>query len=121
ALAFRLDERLSAYDGWLEIDSSTISCDLDDVPRSDAISVSQLEKYASCGLQYYFYYVLKLRPKEVSEFDRTRWLQASERGSLLHDIFRRYLEDVTDKGTKPAQHDKGRLIEIVEAVIRENA
>ncbi|MGF9913342.1 PD-(D/E)XK nuclease family protein [Paenibacillus ehimensis] len=121
ALAFRLDERLSAYDGWLEIDSSTSSHGLDDVQRSDAISVSQLEKYASCGLQYYFYYVLKLRPKEVSEFDRTRWLQASERGSLLHDIFRRYLEDVTDKGTKPVQHDKGRLVEIAEAVIRENA
>lgn len=121
ALAFRLDERLSAYDGWLEIDSSRSSHGLVDVQRRDSISVSQLEKYASCGLQYYFYYVLRLRPKEVSEFDRTRWLQASERGSLLHDIFRRYLEDVTDKGTKQALHDKGRLVEIVEAVIRENA
>lgn len=121
ALTFRFGERLSAYDGWLEIDSSTSAHGLDDVQRRDTISVSQLEKYASCGLQYYFYYVLKFRPKEVSEFDRTRWLQASERGSLLHDIFRRYLEDVTDKGTKPAMHDKGRLIEVVEAVIRENA
>ncbi len=121
AQAYRLDEKLSTYDGWLEIDTSTSSHGLDDVQRSDVISVSQLEKYASCGLQYFFYYVLKLRPKEVPEFDRTRWLQASERGSLLHDIFRRYLEDVTDKGTKPALHDKGRLVGIVEAVIRENA
>ncbi|OBR63958.1 hypothetical protein A7K91_11220 [Paenibacillus oryzae] len=121
AQASRLDERLSAYDGWVESDTSTSSHTLDDVQCRDTISVSQLEKYASCGLQYYFYYVLKLRPKEVSEFDRTRWLQASERGSLLHDIFRRYLEDITDKGTKPAQHDKGRLVEIAEAVIRENA
>ncbi|MDD9271466.1 PD-(D/E)XK nuclease family protein [Paenibacillus sp. GCM10023248] len=121
AIAFRLDKKLSDYDGWLEIDPSTSPHGLDDVQRSDAISVSQLEKYASCGLQYYFYYVLKLRPKDVSEFDRTRWLQASERGSLLHDIFRRYLEDVTDKGTKPALHDKGRLVEIAETVIRENA
>ncbi|MBN2982346.1 PD-(D/E)XK nuclease family protein [Cohnella algarum] len=121
ALTFRLGERISAYDGWLEIDGSPSFHGLDDVQRSDTISVSQLEKYASCGLQYYFYYVLKLRPKEVSEFDRTRWLQASERGSLLHDVFRRYLEAVTDKGTKPAMHDKGRLREIVDAVIRENA
>jgi len=120
AQVFRLDERLSAYDGWLEVDPSTISHNSDDVQRRDTISVSQLEKYASCGLQYFFYYVLKLRPKEIVEFDRSRWLQASERGTLLHDVFRRYLEDVTDKGTKHAMHDKGRLTEIVEMVIGEN-
>ncbi|GGD99887.1 PD-(D/E)XK nuclease family protein [Paenibacillus nasutitermitis] len=121
AQTFRLDEKVSAYDGWLEIDPSTITNDLEEVQRRDTISVSQLEKYASCGLQYYFYYILKLRPKEIVELDRTRWLQASERGSLLHDVFRRYLEDVTDKGTKPAMHDRGRLIEIMETVIEENA
>jgi len=121
AQTFRIDERLSAYDGWLEVDPSTNSHSLDDVQRRDTISVSQLEKYASCGLQYFFYYVLKLRPKEIVEFDRTRWLQASERGSLLHDVFGRYLEDVTNKGTKPVMHDKGRLIEIMETVIGENA
>ncbi|WP_141336167.1 PD-(D/E)XK nuclease family protein [Paenibacillus sp. tmac-D7] len=121
AQTFRLDEKLSAYDGWLEIDPSTISNDSEEVQRRDTISVSQLERYASCGLQYYFYYVLKLRPKEIVEFDRTRWLQASERGSLLHDVFRRYLEDATDKGTKPVMHDRGRLVEIMETVIRENA
>lgn len=120
AQTFRLDEKLSAYDGWLEINPSTISNEIEEVQRHGIISVSQLEKYASCGLQYYFYYVLKLRPKEIAEFDRTRWLQASERGSLLHDVFRRYLEDVTDKGTKPAMHDRGRLIEIMETVIEEN-
>ncbi|AHV95609.1 PD-(D/E)XK nuclease family protein [Paenibacillus sabinae] len=117
---YRLNEKLSAYDGWLEIDTFANSTDLDSIQRRDTISVSQLEKYASCGLQYYFYYVLKLRPKEVSEFDRTRWLQASERGSLLHDVFRRYLEDVTNKGTKRGVHNRGRLAEIMEIVIREN-
>ncbi len=121
AQTFRHDEMLSAYDGWLKLDPSTSPRGLDDVQRCDTISVSQLEKYASCGLQYYFYYVLKLRPKEVSEFDRTHWLQASERGSLLHDIFRRYLEVVTDNGTIPAMHDRSRLLEIVEAVLQEYA
>ncbi|MGO4371588.1 PD-(D/E)XK nuclease family protein, partial [Paenibacillus sp. MCAF20] len=88
AQTFRLDEKLSAYDGWLEIDPSTIAIELEEVQRRrDTISVSQLEKYASCGLQYYFYYILKLRPKEIVVFDRTRWLQASERGTLLHDVF----------------------------------
>ncbi|MGO4376309.1 PD-(D/E)XK nuclease family protein, partial [Paenibacillus sp. MCAF20] len=39
---------------------------------------------------------------------------------MLHDVFRRYLEDVTDKGAKPVMHDKDRLIEIMETVIEEN-
>jgi ATP-dependent helicase/nuclease subunit B len=122
AQAFRRNEKLSAYDGWLEIvPSTTISNDLDEAQHRNIISVSQLENYASCGLQAYFYYVLKLRPKEIAEFDRSRWLQANERGTLLHDIFRRYLEDVTDMGTKPVMHDRGRLAEITETVIRENA
>ncbi|QCT01578.1 ATP-dependent nuclease subunit B-like protein [Paenibacillus algicola] len=114
-------ERLSAYDGWLEIVPSSDFSDPDDPPHRDAISVSQLEKYASCGLQYYFHYVLKLRPKDNVEFDQIRWLQASERGTLLHDVFRRYLEVVTDHGAKRPIHSRERLVEIMESVIRENA
>ncbi len=119
AQILRLNERLSAYDGWLDIDSSSHSDDSEEGQIRRTISVSQLEKYASCGLQYYFYYALKLRSKEIAEFDRTRWLQASDRGTLLHDVFRRYLEEVTDQGTKPAIHNRGRLVEIVEKVIGE--
>lgn len=119
----RSGEELSAYDGWLEADPFAIleEPEAGNGISSSIVSVSQLEKYASCGLQYYFYYILKLRPKEITEFDRTRWLQARERGTLLHDVFRRYLEEVTDQGKRPAQHNKTRLDEIVETVIRESA
>lgn len=121
AQILRLEERVSAYDGWLDIDPIAYPEKSQEDSSVITISVSQLEKYSRCGLQYYFYNVLKLRPKEIAEFKRTRWLQASDRGTLLHDIFRRYLEDVTNQGTMLPVHDKSRLDNIVDAVIEENA
>lgn len=119
AQALRRNERLTAYDGWLGLDES--ANDEGSGQGRHSVSVSQLEHYASCGLKYYFHYVLKLRPKEIAEYDRTRWLQADKRGSLLHEIFRRYLEDVTDRGTRATIHDRSRLTAIVESVIEEYA
>lgn len=113
----RQDERLSVYDGWL----STNKAGSDGILGQQAISVSQLEKYAACGLQYYFYSVLKLRPKEIPVFDRARWLQADERGTLLHHIYRLYLEEVTEFGTKPPQHDKRKLHRIVDQALDDAA
>ncbi|CAM4499190.1 RecB family exonuclease [Paenibacillus endophyticus] len=117
AKELRMDEKVSAYDGFLG-DQSSYPKQLEDSSWS-AISASQLEKYANCGLQYYFHYVLKLRAKNVAALDRTRWLQAGERGTLLHDIFRRYIEDVTECGKVSAKHDRDRLMAIVDMVIRE--
>lgn len=87
AQVLRQDEKLSEYDGWLNLDLSAEPSDSGEDRGRNYISVSQLEHYASCGLKYYFHYILKLRPKEAAEFDRTRWLLANERGSLLHDVF----------------------------------
>lgn len=115
AQALRQDEKLSAYDGWLDLDT------LAPQDERQYISVSQLELYASCGLKYYFQYVLKLRAKEMAEFDRTRWLQANEKGSLLHAVFQRYLAEATGGGSKPSMHSRSRLFEIVETVIEEFA
>ncbi|WP_138494061.1 PD-(D/E)XK nuclease family protein [Paenibacillus pinistramenti] len=120
AQRLRAGEQLSAYDGWVpNAGSFYIHAEQEEPQDRHFVSVTQLEKYASCGLHYYFYYLLKLRPKEIPQYDPARWLQASERGSLLHDIFRRYLEEVTAQGAQPAAHDQNRLNEIAEAVIEE--
>ncbi|GAA0404246.1 PD-(D/E)XK nuclease family protein [Paenibacillus motobuensis] len=121
ARKLRLEAELSAYDGWLDVDIFLNSNDSSEVLNKHFISASQLEKYASCGMYYYFYYVLKLQSKDIVKFDSTRWLQASERGSLLHDIFRRYMEEATNQGRKQADHNRERLFEITETVIKENA
>ncbi|MDQ6422873.1 PD-(D/E)XK nuclease family protein [Paenibacillus sp. LHD-117] len=144
----RQADELSAYDGWLELDlasaegasgmteaqagtegsegsgslrSGRAHGGQEMTSKHDYISVSQLEQYASCGLRYYFGYVLKLRPKESAEFDRSRWLQANERGSLLHETYRRYMVEATGNGSKPAAHDRDRLGRLLGAVLSEFA
>lgn len=116
----RQDERLSIYDGWLRMNIVEFPSTGGTLGQK-AISVSQLEKYAACGLQYYFYSVLKLRPKDIPVFDRARWLQSDERGTLLHHIYREYLEEVTESGTKPSQHDRRKLQMIVDQALDDAA
>lgn len=121
AKQFRSNEDLSVYDGWLQINPPSIPDKQVGDYSEYQVSVSQLEKYARCGMQYYFEYVLKLRPKNVAQYDPTRWLQASDKGTLMHDIFHKYLELVTDQGTQAPVHQREQLSEITEQVIADFA
>ncbi|QNK56451.1 PD-(D/E)XK nuclease family protein [Paenibacillus sp. PAMC21692] len=124
AVALRQADGLSAYDGWIGEHNRVMEQGGRQgeslpgiVPKRDYISVSELEQYASCGLRYYFGYVLNLPPKETAELDRTRWLQANEKGSLLHETYRRYMEEATGSGARAAVHDRERLYRQLEQVL----
>jgi len=118
AHTLRRSESLTAYDGWVRRTEAEEAGEERGVP---VISASQLELYAGCGLKYFFSSVLKLRAKETAEFDRSRWLRPHERGDLLHRIYRRYLEQATEHGTRQAAHDRAVLNEVTEAAIGEAA
>lgn len=111
----RSSATLTEYDGWVA--ASLPVADEADIPRS--ISATQLERYASCGLKYYFSYVLGMWPKEETVYDRTRWLQPAERGNLLHRIFCDYLKQATKNGTEAPQHNKAALLAITEGLLSE--
>ncbi|MET3289303.1 UNVERIFIED_CONTAM: ATP-dependent helicase/DNAse subunit B [Brevibacillus sp. OAP136] len=81
----------------------------------DVTSASKLELYAQCPLKFYFQEVLRIRANEMVEFDRTRWLNAAQRGSLLHAIFQQYLSETNENG---GVHDYERLHRIREEAIR---
>ncbi|OUS78596.1 hypothetical protein B1748_00525 [Paenibacillus sp. MY03] len=124
----RQADELSAYDGWIgelnrvmEQGGRQGESSPGIVPKRDYISVSELEQYASCGLRYYFGYVLNLRSKETAELDRTSWLQANEKGSLLHETYRRYMEEATGNGARAAVHERERLNRLLEQVLSEFA
>ncbi|WP_309118303.1 PD-(D/E)XK nuclease family protein [Paenibacillus sp.] len=81
------------------------------------ISASKLETYAKCPLMFFYQDVLGVRPKEIVEYDRTRWLDAMQRGQLLHDIFCDYMSETAKQGG----HDRGRLEAICERKLLEAA
>ncbi|WP_372661297.1 PD-(D/E)XK nuclease family protein [Cohnella sp.] len=85
------------------------------------LSVTQLERYAECPKKFFFSTVLKVREKETTDFDRTRWLDAAGRGSLLHRIFYLYLEQMSkDSDTSDILiHNEKRLQEITDLTISE--
>lgn len=81
------------------------------------LSASQLEKYAECPMRYFFQYVLRIRVKDQVNLDRTSWLKPNERGSLLHEVYRRYMTEVSASNARSITHDRARLLRIAEETI----
>jgi ATP-dependent helicase/nuclease subunit B len=60
------------------------------------MSASRLETLGRCQLQYFYQYVLGARPVRDPEYDPERWLDALERGSLLHVVYDRALGELPE-------------------------
>ena len=69
----------------------------DFIAAPPVLSASQLECLASCPQEYFFKVVLGLKPPARNERERGRWLGASDRGSLLHQVFREFLAELRDR------------------------
>ncbi len=65
---------------------------LDPRAAGEVVSASRLESLGSCPLRYFYRYVLGIRPVRDPSYDPERWLDALERGSLLHDVYELTLE-----------------------------
>ncbi|MCR2804851.1 PD-(D/E)XK nuclease family protein [Paenibacillus soyae] len=91
AMSARSGELASPFDGIVETKLHRMKLGGDAGP---AVSASMLERYGRCPLRFFFQYQLGVEPEEEAVFDRTRWLDASRRGSLLHGIFHRYLNGI---------------------------
>lgn len=81
------------------------------------LSASQLEKAAECPMRYFFQYVLGIRAKDQVAFERTSWLKPNERGSLLHEVYRRYMTEVCGSHVMSIMHDHTLLLRIAEETI----
>ncbi|MHB9146301.1 MAG: PD-(D/E)XK nuclease family protein [Symbiobacteriia bacterium] len=115
AQAARDSDAVTEYDGQVQPDPA-----LD--PRQNAgtvLSASGIEKLATCPYAYFLRYVLGVKPPEDLEYDPTRWLDPMQKGTLLHDIFRQFLEDLTARGAaKPQETDRARIIALAEEAIQ---
>jgi ATP-dependent helicase/nuclease subunit B len=73
-----------------------------DPRRNDSIvvSASRLEALGACPLRYLHGSVLRLYPPDDPELDPDAWLDARERGSLLHGVYDATLREAKDSGLK---------------------
>ena len=73
-------------------------------PRKDErviLSSSRLEALGTCPLRYFYAYVLGLKPPDDASVDPERWLDPLRRGSLLHAVYDRAVEEAQRAGLAP--------------------
>jgi ATP-dependent helicase/nuclease subunit B len=107
AIEARKSGRVTEYDGKIR----TISRDLD--PRENSglvMSASMIEKLAACPFSYLLYYVLKVRPLDEVTVEKGEWLDALQRGKLLHELFYEFMTEITKKKEKPSVKLHGSII-----------
>jgi len=97
ALAARSSGRLTAFDGLVDIEP--LRAEVDPLAgRRAVMSATRLELLAKCPFGYFLRHVLKVQPPEEAAFDRTRWLDPLQRGSLVHEILCEFMAGVADRG-----------------------
>lgn len=95
----RQDPAFTVYEG--KIESDTTSFD----PRKNqeiTISAGKLEKIAKCPYAYFLENVLRLNVIEDITYDPTKWLDAKTRGTLLHEIFEKFYQEMKERHEKPS-------------------
>jgi hypothetical protein len=68
------------------------------------LSASALEAAGACTLRFLYRNVLRVYAPEEPDFDLERWLPPGERGSLLHDVFQRVVDEARLRNP-PARFD----------------
>lgn len=92
---------------------------LDPTERPDReISPSSLERLAKCPLSWFYRFGLSLSPTRDPEYDEEHWLDALQRGELLHAVFEGFTREYQDRqdeiGADGAQR---RMTTIVAAAV----
>jgi RecB family exonuclease len=115
AAAQRASDSFTTYDGWI----TTGGADLDPTaPDGPKVSASRMETLGRCPLAYFFQHVLKIEPPAELEIDPDVWLDQLTLGSLLHDVFERFLNELIQRGEVPLfGRDEGRLLQILDELV----
>src|SRR5690606_39801824 len=74
---------------------------LDPRRRGAVLSPSRLEALGACPRRYFLQFVLGIQPVRDPEWDPERWLDALDRGTLLHAVYERTLDAARRVGIDP--------------------
>ncbi len=80
------------------------------------LSASRLETLATCPLRYFFGNVLGLRAPDEMVFDPDSWLDARNRGSILHDVYEKTIETAKEEGI---ERGSAAMVALVESIFEQ--
>jgi len=75
------------------------------------VSASRLETLTYCPFKYFLRYLLKVRIPDELEYDPGRWLEAWQRGELIHEIFCDFMKELVKRGEKFSEEIHRPLIQ----------
>jgi ATP-dependent helicase/nuclease subunit B len=108
----RESDLFTVYDGYVP----EAGADLDPTrPDGPVLSASRLETLGRCPFEYFLAYVLGVKPPEEYALDPNRWLEPTEKGSLLHSVFQRFHSRLLEEDRRPVfERDLDLLKDILE-------
>jgi ATP-dependent helicase/nuclease subunit B len=110
----RQADKLTRYDGWLGVETPELAI----TNLQSVFSPSRLEMLARCPYRYFLNAVLGVQPLEEPEDDPTRWLDPLAFGSLLHQVFKVFMQTVKGRGEKPNRiSDEALILTLVHAQV----
>jgi len=114
AAAARAGVTLTEFDGIVDI--GPLREEVDPLAGNKAVmSASRLELLAKCPFAYFLRHVLKVEAPEEVAFDRARWLDPLQRGSLIHAILCDFMTRVRDRGEAVAAGRHAGLMDEISA------
>ncbi|MCH2662874.1 PD-(D/E)XK nuclease family protein [bacterium] len=79
-------------------------------------SASRLETLARCPMRYLWRYLLGIQPPAEDAVDATRWLSPLDFGSLLHELYQKFMTDIQDRLPDP-ERDEEHIRQILKHLI----
>lgn len=85
-------------------------------PDGPVMSASKLQRLGACPLGYFFRHVLELKPPPDLAIEPGLWLDALEKGGLLHELFYSFMIELAGRPPR-ADRDRERLLQILEDLL----
>lgn len=96
----------TAWDGWVREAADQLH-----PTKLKLVSPSRLETYGQCGRKYLFRYGLGLYPPQDRNSEEYLWLDPLQKGNLLHQVFERFLFQLTERNLIPDRNRDATLLE----------
>ena len=108
----RASDTFTEYDG-LVIEAGNA---LDPVGSPEPLSASRLETYGHCPRRFFFRHGLGVYMPDSWDADPEQWLDAIQRGNLLHSLFENFLGELTKEDRAPRfEQDWARLQSLLQS------
>ena len=95
----RRSDRFTVYDGWIPQPGAELDLT---APTGRPSRPAGSRRSGQCPLRYFFRYVLEIEPPENSTIDPDSGSTRSRMGSLVHEVFERFLKELIERGEMPA-------------------